>query len=1490
MRSATTRRPAPDPKVTRRNHPPAHRPRAGISGRRAPLTLLTMVCALISGLLLPATAAAAAPANTAPLAPNRLTVDDAGHPLNTSLKPRFGWLPQDNDSNEIQSAYELEVTNAGGAVVWTSAKVSSTQQAYIPYAGPTLSSGSAYTWKVRTWDRSDEVSPWSDTATFETGLQDADWGGAEWIKRPPGNPDAGPLKINNGRARYTGSASAPLIFAATGSSWTDYTVEMNVTPVSGGTGIVFRGQQSTPSGYMWQLIPGTGLRPHSFTGSTYTKYSDVPMSIVTGTSYAVKIEVTGTTIKTSINGTLVDTRTPAATWGAGTIGFREAGSEIAEFDDVKVTAADGTVLFSDDFSAGLGKWALSSLTLAQEPDEWTLARTEVDLPAGQIVRARSYVAGSHTYELWVNGQRADRGSSFTYTGEGYYQAADITSLVHGGQRLAIGSILHWYSGSQGRVANSPGLLIRVVLEYADGTRKVVVSNGSWKTKRGPYINAGARGSEGDFVEQVDGPAMAALGTWTSSGYDDSTWANAISLGAHPTSTFSHLNGLETRMAETVVHPVRMLTASDGTPVADFGNIIPARPGVHFDEGVSGRVITMRASYKLASSGRVSTSTTDNQSTDMRFPYTQVSGAQDYQAFTHLGFRYLEIPGANETIGVEDVTATVVHTAYPTDGAATFDSSDPTLNGVWDLMQRSARYSVQETFVDTPTREKGQFLADTANISYALMGTSYDRMASRQAMKEFLLSQQRYWTTGTDAGRYNAVYPNNDGKRDIPDFTELVPNWVWRYYLQTGDRDMLELAYPAIVATAGYVKRAIPSSGTTQGLVTQLPGGSGQYQYGIVDWPAAGRFGYDMNTTARTTVNALAVDVLRNTAAIGTVLGRPTAEIQGFTSDADALAGQMNAKLRRADGVYVDGLLSSGAQSSHAGQHATSYAVAFGIAPAADRPALATYLASMGMKQGPMTAHWLLDALGQGGATPAVLTTLTNTQDLGWAKVIANGGTFTPEAWVHDANANSLSHGWGSQSIVDMQEQILGIKVTAPGAAEVRLSVPNLTLSHAAGTMRTQRGIVSLDWTRQGNQVSLTAAVPVNVSATIELPTAPAGTFYKVTGGTQAEALGTTNGVERFRVGSGTWTFQTTADIAPAVTAATDPVTATGSDGWFTGAVKAVLAATDDRPGDVLVEYRLGDGSWSTYTAPVELPEGISTVTYRATDTAGNVSTDGSLTVKRDATAPIVSGSLSGRTVTVTGADTGSGIAGLEYRLDDSATWSPYASPVIVDNAAHTVWFRAVDNAGNISVAGSIAVPAVSTGQVPGVPTGLTVALGDATSRLTWVAPANSGSSSITGYTVTASPGGKTCTTTGALTCRIDGLTNGTSYTFTVTATNAAGTSAPSIATAPATPTFPPGTTANVSVSVSAKTQCINSKTSLPVYVLNKEAVPVNVVVSTAFGSQSASLAAGKAAYLTFAPATNAVADGNASILATKTVNGTSVSTTYQAGYLSLTCG
>jgi endoglucanase len=93
--------------------------------------------------------------------------------------------------------------------------------------------------------------------------------------------------------------------------------------------------------------------------------------------------------------------------------------------------------------------------------------------------------------------------------------------------------------------------------------------------------------------------------------------------------------------------------------------------------------------------------------------------------------------------------------------------------------------------------------------------------------------------------------------------------------------------------------------------------------------------------------------------------------------------------------------------------------------------------------------------------------------------------------------------------------------------------------------------------------------------------------------------------------------------------------------------------------------------------------------------------------------------------------------------------------------------------------------------IPQPPTGVVAAAGDRTAAVSWAAPADHGSSAITSYLVTpldqtAGSDGAAVPTTGT-SATIGDLTNGHVYTFSVTATNAAGTGAPSVASNAVTP-------------------------------------------------------------------------------------------------------
>jgi len=136
---------------------------------------------------------------------------------------------------------------------------------------------------------------------------------------------------------------------------------------------------------------------------------------------------------------------------------------------------------------------------------------------------------------------------------------------------------------------------------------------------------------------------------------------------------------------------------------------------------------------------------------------------------------------------------------------------------------------------------------------------------------------------------------------------------------------------------------------------------------------------------------------------------------------------------------------------------------------------------------------------------------------------------------------------------------------------------------------------------------------------------------------------------------------------------------------------------------------------------------------------------------------------------------------------------------LTNGTSYTFTVVATNWAGSSSL--SSASSAITPVGAPDAPTNVTATSGNGQATVSWVAPPSDGGAAITGYTVTASPGGATCSTTGVLTCIISGLRNGTSYTFTVVATNSVGNSVASAPSSSATPTGPPGAPANVQLTV-----------------------------------------------------------------------------------------
>jgi alpha-L-rhamnosidase len=123
-------------------------------------------------------------------------------------QPRLSWinLSPEKVRGEGQTAWQVRVASSPEKLenpdLWDSGKHLSDQSTRVEYGGRVLSSRQECWWQVRTWNRSDKVSEWSEAAFWRMGLLHADdwkarWIGAPWqgeeaLPKPAGGPDGRP--------------------------------------------------------------------------------------------------------------------------------------------------------------------------------------------------------------------------------------------------------------------------------------------------------------------------------------------------------------------------------------------------------------------------------------------------------------------------------------------------------------------------------------------------------------------------------------------------------------------------------------------------------------------------------------------------------------------------------------------------------------------------------------------------------------------------------------------------------------------------------------------------------------------------------------------------------------------------------------------------------------------------------------------------------------------------------------------------------------------------------------------------------------------------------------------------------------------------------------------------------------------------------------------------------------------------------------------------
>ena len=334
-------------------------------------------------------------------------------------------------------------------------------------------------------------------------------------------------------------------------------------------------------------------------------------------------------------------------------------------------------------------------------------RVRVGRPAVRAVRER---------RRWLR-----KGEAYSYPDSQYYETTDVTQLLQAGRGQRVRDPLQLARPDQGPPGGHAGRH-RPHLGAARATARSTRSppTASWRVLPGAWLPGVQRDEEGDLVdytENIDGPAEPV--GWDEPGFATVAWKPATVIGPHPHRAVDP--------SGVGADPHRRRARARG--VGDAPRVGRGRgrlrqglrrgPDGHLPpRACAGRLVTMHAGYLLDDVGARSRPRTGH-------------AAHQHELLVHrAGRRSRDVPARSTTSGSgtsrsttrarrsprADIVALTRHDAVPDENAGTFTSSNPTVDAVFELGRHSALFTMQEQFVDTPTREKGSWLWDGFNES------------------------------------------------------------------------------------------------------------------------------------------------------------------------------------------------------------------------------------------------------------------------------------------------------------------------------------------------------------------------------------------------------------------------------------------------------------------------------------------------------------------------------------------------------------------------------------------------------------------------------------------------------------------------------------------------------------------------------------------------------------------------------------------------------
>ena len=716
-----------------------------------------------------------------------------------------------------------------------------------------------------------------------------------------------------------------------------------------------------------------------------------------------------------------------------------------------------------------------------------ILRKGFDTGRKQITDAVVYVCGLGHYRLNINGATVGDAEFAPvwseYDKTVYYNVFDVTDLITaGGNAVSVllgnGMFNVQRMGRYSKLQTSfgpPQMLLRLEINYADGTRQVIKSGGDWKYSLSPITFNSIYGGESyDARLEQQGCCKA--------GFDDSGWRKAVVT-----------EGPKGQLTPQTVQPVRIMerygikswkpipadslaSASKSTKreihpsafVADMGQNLAGFPEITVS-GKRGQKVTLIVAEKLTRQGACDQRQTGRQH---YYEYTLKGDGTDetwHPHFSYYGFRYIQVEGAvlegqpnpDGLPVLKRLNSCFIYNSA--EEVSSFECSNPLFTDTHRLIERAERSNMQGVLTDCPHREKLGWLEQDHLCGPSLL-YNYDMTRyAPKVIRDITDTQKADGMVPTTAPQYISFGNLFD---DSPEWGSTLVILPFMYYDQYGDSTLITDNYEPMRRYVDYL-----TTRADNGIVS----------HGLGDWYDYGpwRAGFSKNTPVPLVATAHYIFDLQLLVRAARMTGR-TADAEKYSALLDKTVESFNREFFKPDSCTYG----TGSQTSNA------LPLYLGLTGGNKQGVLASLVNDIKehgtrLTTGDVGNRYLFQTLAQNGLNELLYTMLNHYETPGYGFQLRHGATTLTEQW--DPNqGSSLNHFMMGQIDEWLFKTLAGIQ-NQPGTHGLRhlLIQPTLVgdLQYVKASTHSLYGKISVDCTR----TSLTVEIPVGSDATVVLP-------------------------------------------------------------------------------------------------------------------------------------------------------------------------------------------------------------------------------------------------------------------------------------------------------------------------------------------------------------------------------------------------------------------